>query len=178
MFLWPKFWKKLSSKEEFRGDERRERILTDIQCTKIENEWNYFTGWSGIDWKPRRDALNRVGLVRWTALICYESVSMSSESASNGLLCVYNFWSLFWAQESLVWISSVSSLYPEGDAGEKHLNSERYNVVWWRHVLIYAFCIYYLTISKQAGGHESWKRGRKDAHVWGVLRFVCRKAWR
>ena len=43
----------------------------------------------------------------------------------------------------LVWISSVSSLYPEEGAWEKHLNSERYNVVRWRHVLLYAFCIYY-----------------------------------
>ena len=38
---------------------------------------------------------------------------------------------------SIVWISSVSSLHPEGGAGEKRLNSERYNVVRWRHVLFW-----------------------------------------
>jgi len=48
----------------------------------------------------------------------------------------------------LVWNSAVSSLYPEGGAGERRLNSEHYHVV--HHILIYAFLHKLQVLNKMA----------------------------
>ena len=67
--------------------------------------------------------------------------------------------------------SAVSSLYPEGGAGERRLNSESYNVVRWRRLLLYAYLHNLQFLNKMAATSHGVVAGMM--HMYEVSCCLC-----
>ena len=97
-------------------------------------------------WQTKRESKFSAssGFSEWLDNYChYFSTRVCTPSTrSLSILWEHFFIIIFlYVNSVLVWISAVSSLYLEVGAGEKRLNSERYNVVRWRHVLFFFYLI-------------------------------------